>query len=113
MDAKARKQLRKKAPAAWSREELEREAWFRGELLHLTKPGPQRDLYEEIHHSRLKGTGVPSPIVLNLHRRLGKTFLGVLLLVEDCLRSPRRINKFGAPSGSQAMDILNEHWNII
>jgi len=88
----------------------EEELWFQGNLRHLTKEGPQRDLYDAIQESRPRGVAVPTPYVLNLHRRLGKTFLSLILVLEECLKRPKRIAKFLAPTGSQAKDILDEKW---
>lgn len=94
-------------------EEVRREAWYQGDLRHLTMEGPQRDLYDAIQQTRIRGVGIPTPYVLNLHRRLGKTFLSLLLAVEECLKRPRRYAKFLAPTGKQAIDILEEHWPTI
>jgi hypothetical protein len=92
--------------------QVKRESWFRGNLRYLTRPGPQREIYDFIK-ARDKSFSEFSPYVLNLHRRLGKTFLGVLFGIEACLKAPRKFIKFAAPSLTMASDILEEHWGII
>lgn len=92
--------------------EIKRELWFRGNLRHLTRPGPQRDAYDWIHGRDRSLQGF-SPFVCNFHRRLGKTFLSVLLCIEECLRRPGVFAKLAAPSLTMAADILEEHWAII
>lgn len=95
-----------------SDEAIIREAWFRGNLRYLTKPGPQRDAYDFVRN-RDKSWAAFSPFVFNFHRRLGKTFLSILLCIEECLRRKGVFAKFAAPSSIQAYDVLEEHWAII
>ncbi|MBN1605863.1 MAG: terminase family protein [Polyangiaceae bacterium] len=89
-----------------------RELWFRGDLRYLTKPGPQRWMYDWIKFERSQGTNY-SPFVLNCHRRLGKTFLSTLFCCEECLSRPGVYAKLAAPTSNHAQDILDEHWGII
>jgi hypothetical protein len=89
-----------------------RELWFRGHLRHLTREGPQRQLYDMIH-ARDRSAKAFGPHVWNLHRRFGKTFLSLLIAIEACLRQPKRFVKFVGPSQTQIADILGEHWAII
>lgn len=95
-----------------SKAERHRELWFRGNLRHMTRPGPQRQLYDRIH-ARSKKFIDFSPFTLNLHRRLGKSFLGALFCIEGGVKKPGIFAKFGAPTTTQAMDILEEHWGYI
>jgi len=89
-----------------------RELWYRGKLRFLTREGKQREAYDAFH-ARERGFRHFSPFVWSFHRRLGKTFLGILLLVEITIRDPYRRAKFGAPSLTQAEEILDEHWGPI
>lgn len=91
---------------------LKRELWFRGDLRYMTRIGPQRDAYDFIHE-RDRSISAFSPFVFNFHRRLGKTFLSILLCTEVCLKAPGRIAKLAAPSLTQAADILDEQWPIL
>jgi len=92
--------------------ELKRECWFRGRLRYWARPGPQRRIYDTIRHASMDFEHL-SPYVFNLHRRLGKTFLSVLLIIEACLRRPDVIAKFVCHTTSQAEDIIDEHWSRI
>ena len=91
---------------------LKRECWFTGRLRYFTRPGPQRRIYDTVRGASMEFRDL-SPYVFNLHRRLGKTFLSVLLIIESCLRRPGVIAKFLCFTTSQAQDILDEHWSTI
>jgi hypothetical protein len=91
---------------------LIKECWYRGNLRHLTRPGPQREAYDFIK-GRDMAFSAFSPFVFNFHRRLGKTFLSTLLCIEACLKRPGIFAKFLGPSATQVQDILEEHWSII
>ena len=86
--------------------------WFQGDLRFLTRKGPQREAYDRVE-GRSSSFSDFSPFVFNFHRRLGKSFLSLLLLIEKCLQRPRTFAKFAAPSLVQAQDILQEHWGLI
>ena len=51
------------------------ECWYRGELEYLLRPNAQRTLYEFTHEFRRENPDSFDPVVLNCHRRLGKTYL--------------------------------------
>lgn len=75
--------------------------WAKGELRFLTKEHRQRDLYDFIHAWKRQNLRQYGPIVLNCHRRLGKSWLLGLLLVERCLKYPNQVCRFIAPSYKQ------------
>lgn len=91
---------------------VKRELWFRGELRYMTRRGPQRNAYDFLK-ARDRSTSAFGPFVFNFHRRTGKTFLSLLLCIENCLKRSGRLSKLAAPSLAQAGDILDEQWPII
>ena len=99
-------------PTAIDEEAYKAELWAQGNLRYITYPGPQREIYDWIR-GRSLSPRILTPYVLNLHRRLGKTFLGILIAIEECLRRPGIKAKFIAPKLSQAQDILREHFSTI
>lgn len=92
--------------------QLKEMCWLNGRLRYLTRRGPQRRIYDQIHSASMSFANL-SPYVFNLHRRLGKTFLSVLMIIESCLLKPGTIAKFLCYTTSQAQDILDEHWSFI
>lgn len=87
---------------------LQHELWHRGDLEFLTfkRPHGQNHLYNFVHTYKDKCPDSTKPIILNCHRRLGKTYLALLLLIERCLRAPGTIAKFGAPYYIQVGSIV-------
>jgi len=83
------------------------ELWCRATLRYITRRHQQRKIYDFVKDR-------PSKIVvLNCHRRLGKTFLLCLLCIERCLSKPDQIVKFGAPTFNQAQTIVRRAVNLI
>jgi hypothetical protein len=75
--------------------------WATGNLSYLLRPHQQTQLYRWI--KSLRGA---APIILNCHRRLGKSTLLLLLLIERCLKQPGTIAKLGAPTQKQVDEIV-------
>ncbi len=92
-------------------EKHKRELWFRGNLRHVTRIGPQRDAYDFVM-GRDRSISAFGPFVLNFHRRLGKTFLVILFCFQAALREKGIIAKLAGPSLTHISDILEEHWPI-
>lgn len=90
-----------------SHELLIYELWRRSSLRYITRRHQQRKIYDFIKSRPAK------TIVLNCHRRLGKTFLLCLLCVERCLSKPDQIVKFGAPTFNQAQTVVRRAVNQI
>lgn len=78
-------QLKETLGSSAVRQLAARELWSRGDLSYLVKDGAQRQFYDFIRATR---TEDPRPIVGNLHRGAGKTFLEMILGFEECLREP-------------------------
>lgn len=81
------------------------ECWFRGELSYLLRPNAQRALHEFSLDFRRENPDSFDPIVMNCHRRLGKTYLLLLMCIERCLSKPGQQVKYGAPTYTMARDI--------
>ena len=81
-------------------------AWLCGRLRYLTRPHAQRTLYDALHAKKATEPDLLTTAVLNCHRRMGKSWLGVLLGVERCLRYPGQIVKYGAPTTLQCEEIV-------
>ncbi len=75
--------------------------WCKGELRFLTKEHRQRDIYDYVHQWKRLHPKEYGPIVFNCHRRLGKSWLLGLLLVERCLKYANQVCRFIAPSFKQ------------
>lgn len=81
-------------------------AWWDGRLEYLLRPDGQRRLYRFVEE---RAGGAPAPIVAECHRRLGKSFLGLVRAVECCLKAPARVAKIGAPTIKMAADIIEQN----
>jgi hypothetical protein len=80
--------------------------WEQGFLRYLLKPHLQRRVYDFIHTWKLNNVNSAKPIVLNIHRAGGKTFLLALLAIERALRHPNQEIRFGADTESQADEVV-------
>lgn len=83
--------------------------WLTGDLSYLLdKPKRivQQEIYTKIHQHKEAHPRDIGPFVLNAHRRLGKTFILLLFLIEQCMRKPNTICKFAAPFKTWADDIV-------
>lgn len=80
--------------------------WAHGRLRHLTRPHAQRFLYDQIHDAVAGANNRLTLAVMNCHRRLGKTFLLLLLALERLFGRPHQEVTFGAPTRDQARDIV-------
>lgn len=79
------------------------ELWKRGDLRHILLPHKQTQLYD-FYHSVPEEEG--HVVVFECHRRMGKTFLQLVLAVEQCLRHPNYLHKYATPTFEQAKDII-------
>ena len=74
-----------------------RDFWLRGDLEFLLRPNGQTTAYRFIHECRRRKDFF-KPIVLETHRRLGKTFLKIVIAAEVALSSPGRRVIYGLPT---------------
>lgn len=65
----------------------------------------QRRIHDFIRQKTAEGCSA-EPIIVNAHRRLGKSFLPVLLGIETCLKKPHQHVIFGAPTYDQVRQIV-------
>lgn len=84
---------------------LSDEFWKRGNLRHLLWPG-QRQVYDWTKQWKEENVDFAGPIVWELHRAAGKTFMLCVLALERCLSKPYQDVKYGAPNFQQADDIV-------
>jgi hypothetical protein len=87
------------------RSELTDYEWYRGNLSWMLRPHGQTKVHEFILNCMLT-PDVVSPVVINAHRRLGKSFLNVLMAVEDCLRAPGTFAKYICGEKEQVREIV-------
>jgi hypothetical protein len=85
---------------------LNRELWRRGDLSSFLRPHGQRQAYEFIHQWNRTRPDEMGPLVLNCHRRMGKSYLLVLLAIERCLRFENQIVRYGSPTFVQTQEIV-------
>lgn len=89
-------------------DDLARLIWFRGEVEPWTRRHRQRQIYRILRQWERRPSPHPGPMVLNCHRRLGKSFVLILYLWSRCLRRPGQIAKLIAPSVKQGRDFLED-----
>ena len=88
-----------------SPETFDEELWARGDLEHLVRRHKQLEIYNACHRWIREKPHKFGPIVINSHRKLGKSFFLDLFLWERCLRRPS-ICRFLAPSYKQGRQYL-------
>ena len=94
-------------------ERITHEFWYRGDLSYMLRKHGQSLCYNHYHRKLEDSTGDLVQLVWNCHRRMGKSFLLVLILIERCLRYPRQEVKFCAPTKQQVTDIIRPLINFI
>lgn len=82
-----------------------RKLWLEGDLRHLTRPHGQRTLYDAAHAHMKRYPGRLIPLVWLCHRRLGKSFLLLLMCFERAIRQPGAQIKYACATRSQVRDI--------
>ena len=81
---------------------LRQEAWTRGLLRYLLH-GNQASIYD-----RLTGPAKPRRFFVLCSRRIGKSYLGIVLALETCIRTPNARVLYLAPSAKQASEIVTD-----
>lgn len=79
-----------------------KEAWTRGLLRYLLH-GNQATIYD-----RLRAPERPSQFFVLCSRRIGKSYLGIVLALETCIRTPNARVLYLAPSAKQASEIVSD-----
>lgn len=90
--------------------------WYSGEIWHLLRPGGQQRIQSFIadHIERDRETQAPlRPIVVETHRRLGKSTLGLILLIWHCLSRPGQRAVFALPTFEMASQIVLPNMEIV
>ena len=95
-------QTNKKPTATEARKLL----WEQGNLMWKLEP-TQKEFYKFIHETDSR------TVVINSSRRLGKTFALLTLCVETCVKEPKQIVKFAAPTQTQITEIIDDIMPII
>lgn len=93
-------------PQADVSERARRELWFRGDLSYLLRPHGQLWCYQHYHRRIIERPNDLNRLVLNCHRRMGKTFFLLILAIERALRYPGQQVKFVAPTKEEAKGIV-------
>lgn len=92
------------------REANKRALWLKGCLKHMTRPHGQRWMYEQAHREmarmRMKGRRELRPLVWLCHRRLGKSFLLLLLCIERAITQPGAQVKYACATRNQVIEII-------
>jgi len=84
---------------------LESELWLRGDLSYLMKPNSQLPLDRKISDWRATHPDDPRPIVINSHRGWGKSHYLILAGIQECVRRPGWMCRFGSPTLTQTEEI--------
>lgn len=79
--------------------------WYKGQLDWMLRPHGQTWIHDFILNCSLEEDTV-NPVVVNAHRRLGKSFLNVLMAIEDCIRKPSTFVKYCCGEKEQVRDIV-------
>jgi hypothetical protein len=80
-------------------------SWAKGDLSYMLRPDGQSRIASFVKRCRQKKDSA-WPIQINAHRRLGKSFLLLALLIGRALQRPRTICKYGAPTYDQVKKIV-------
>lgn len=80
---------------------IKHELWKRGQLSFMLHKG-QEEIYNNINSL----DSSTKEICLRISRRYGKTYLGLILALETCLRTPNAQVLIAAPSSKQASNII-------
>jgi hypothetical protein len=86
---------------------------YTGDLSWITRPHAQRDVYNFTNAWKVTHPDEAGPIVWNCHRGMGKSFLGLLMCVERCLKYPNQEVRFGSPTGVQTADIAKPNLRLL
>lgn len=81
---------------------LRQEAWTRGLLRYLLH-GNQAEIYD-----KLTGPNPPRQFFVLCSRRIGKSYLGIVLALETCIQIPNARVLYLAPSAKQAAEIVSD-----
>ena len=84
---------------------VRRELWFRGDLAHTLRPHGQAWI-DRFIESFSTSDDIPYPIVVETHRRLGKSHYSILRAVRRCLSKPWQRFVYGLPSKEMAQQIV-------
>ncbi len=87
-------------------ERVKAELWYRGDLSYMLRPDGQQRCYDQLKEKKSKDKNDLTTLVWNCHRRMGKSFLLVLLCIERCISKPRQQCKFAAPTRQHVTDIV-------
>jgi hypothetical protein len=79
--------------------------WYQGNLGWLLRPNGQTWIRNFILE-RWRGEASADPLVVNAHRRLGKSFLNVLMAVEICIRWPGMFVQYTCGEKEQVREIV-------
>lgn len=82
-----------------------REAWSEGRLRHQLTPN-QKDIYDQLRAwEDILYTKRPREFVLDCCRRFGKSVLGLIWLIENCIRRPGSRHLYIGPERNQIEEI--------
>lgn len=87
------------------------ELWLRGDLEHLLRPYGQHDIYQFVHYWRSENPSVYGPLVIEAHRRLGKSMCLLILAIEEALKAPGRKVRYGGPLASEVQQLVHDNLN--
>ena len=87
-------------------EQIKHELWYRGDLSYYLRPDGQTRCYDHYYERKEQDGDDLTECVWNCHRRMGKSFLLMLLCLERCLRYPRQLCKFAAPTKQHLVDYI-------
>lgn len=87
-------------------EQAKHELWYRGDLSYYLRPDGQTRCYDHYYARKERDGNDLTEVVWNCHRRMGKSFLLMLLTVERCLRYPGQLCKFAAPTKQHLQDYI-------
>jgi len=99
------------------REANKRSLWRKGCLKYMTRPHGQRWMYEQAHREmdrkKLGTQRKLDPLIWLCHRRLGKSFLLLLLCIERAISQPGAQIKYACATRSQVQEIIEPMLGLI
>lgn len=87
--------------------------WRGANLKYKLRPNGQREAYDWVKSWKAAHPSSGGPLVINAHRRFGKSYMSILLGLERAISAPRQRVRVIAPTKVQGLGIFSEQWSEI
>ena len=87
--------------------------WYKGYLRDITRPHGQREIYDSTRNWKANHPHEIGPVVINAHRRLGKSFMADLFGIERAVSAPDQEVRIIAPTDEMCEGIHRKQIEFI